>query len=84
MRVPNVFYYELWLLGDSDWSQKYWDGNQEFYNSKIALFNCPDGSTDLLTGLKGPVRQVGYELEKKLFLYSSRGYPSLMGVQKVE
>ena len=49
------------ILGHSDGSQYYWDGNQGFWKGQIAVLSGPDGAKDLFTVLKGPDRQGGSE-----------------------
>ena len=44
-------------LEDYDGSQYYWDGNQGIWKGQIDVLSGPDGSTDLLTVLKGSDRQ---------------------------
>ena len=53
---PVGFKLNLRVLGDSDGSHYYWDGNHGFWKRQIAVLSGPDGAKDLLTVLKGPDR----------------------------
>ena len=49
------------VLGDSDGSQHYSNGNQVFWKSQMAVLSGPDGAKGLLAVFKGSDQQGGSE-----------------------